>query len=132
MAVKAGQTLYCVLELFTNVNNFPLFGPLVNLEDATSTLALLVYDQLNFFSANGNLVSGVAGSTIAYAYDATWPGNPANPFFAFGGIYAPPVVSDKALSMSYAPAVLANWSGTAPTSVANALDRIAAKIGPIL
>jgi hypothetical protein len=31
----------------------------------------------------------------------------------------------------YTPSVLANWSGTAPTSVANALDRIAAKIGPI-
>jgi hypothetical protein len=31
----------------------------------------------------------------------------------------------------YTPAVLANWSGTAPTSVANALDRIAAKITPI-
>ncbi len=32
---------------------------------------------------------------------------------------------------SYAPAVIANWSGTAPTSVANALDRIAAHVGPI-
>jgi len=32
---------------------------------------------------------------------------------------------------SYVPAVVANWSGTAPSSVANALDRIAAKIGPI-
>lgn len=33
--------------------------------------------------------------------------------------------------VSYTPAVVANWNGTAPTSVANALDRIAAKIGPI-
>jgi hypothetical protein len=32
---------------------------------------------------------------------------------------------------AYPPAVLANWSGVAPTSVANALDRIAAKITPI-
>jgi hypothetical protein len=31
----------------------------------------------------------------------------------------------------YAPAVPANWSGTAPTTVQDALDRIAAKIGPI-
>jgi hypothetical protein len=32
---------------------------------------------------------------------------------------------------AYTPAVIANWSGTAPTSVANALDRIAAHTGPI-
>jgi hypothetical protein len=36
-----------------------------------------------------------------------------------------------AANVAYAPAVLANWSGVAPTSVANALDRIAAKITPI-
>jgi hypothetical protein len=34
-------------------------------------------------------------------------------------------------SIAYVPAVLANWNGTAPTSIANALDRIAAAIGPI-
>jgi hypothetical protein len=33
--------------------------------------------------------------------------------------------------LGYVPAVLADWSGTAPTSVQNALDRIAAKITPI-
>ena len=37
----------------------------------------------------------------------------------------------SATDVSYTPAVLADWSGTAPTSVANALDRIAAKITPI-
>lgn len=36
-----------------------------------------------------------------------------------------------AIRMTYTPAVLANWSGVAPTSIANALDRIAAKITPI-
>lgn len=41
------------------------------------------------------------------------------------------IMQDTSSLMSYTPAVLANWSGTAPTSVANALDRIAAKIGPI-
>lgn len=39
--------------------------------------------------------------------------------------------SSDAINEAYEPAVLANWSGTAPTNVANALDRIAAKIGPI-
>ena len=42
-----------------------------------------------------------------------------------------PVLDTPATSMAYAPAVVANWSGTAPTSVANALDRIAAALGPI-
>jgi len=37
----------------------------------------------------------------------------------------------QATNVTYAPALVGNWSGTAPTSVANALDRIAAKIGPI-
>lgn len=37
----------------------------------------------------------------------------------------------RANQVTYTAAVVANWSGTNPTSVANALDRIAAKIGPI-
>ena len=35
------------------------------------------------------------------------------------------------LSFDYTPAVLADWSGTAPTSLAEALDRIAAALTPI-
>jgi len=38
---------------------------------------------------------------------------------------------DDAARMNYTPTTVANWSGVAPTSVANALDRIAAKITPI-
>jgi hypothetical protein len=38
---------------------------------------------------------------------------------------------DDSQFVIYSPAVVANWSGTAPASVADALDRIAAKIGPI-
>lgn len=34
-------------------------------------------------------------------------------------------------SSTYVPAVPLNWNGTAPTTVAEALDRIAAAIGPI-
>jgi len=34
-------------------------------------------------------------------------------------------------NMEYTPTVMANWSGTAPASVTEALDRIAAVIGPI-
>lgn len=35
------------------------------------------------------------------------------------------------LSFDYTPANLADWSGTAPTSLADALDRIAAALTPI-
>jgi hypothetical protein len=42
-----------------------------------------------------------------------------------------PLPYDNSVNMSYVAATVANWSGTNPTSVANALDRIAAKIEPI-
>lgn len=42
------------------------------------------------------------------------------------------VINDSAANATrYTAAIVGNWSGTNPTSVANALDRIAAKIGPI-
>jgi len=41
------------------------------------------------------------------------------------------IQANDAVIESYTPAVLADWSGIPPTSVANALDRIAAKITPI-
>jgi hypothetical protein len=40
-------------------------------------------------------------------------------------------LANTAQNRAYTPAVLANWSGTAPTSIKNALDRIAAALGPI-
>jgi hypothetical protein len=39
--------------------------------------------------------------------------------------------SDKAGLVGYAPAVPADWSNSSPVSVAEALDRIAAALGPI-
>lgn len=33
--------------------------------------------------------------------------------------------------VAYTPAVAANWTGTPPTTIAAALDRIAAALGPI-
>jgi hypothetical protein len=35
------------------------------------------------------------------------------------------------VGLSYTPAAVMNWNGSAPTSVQNALDRVAAQIGPI-
>ncbi len=41
------------------------------------------------------------------------------------------LLTADALTETYTPAIVANWNNVAPTSVANALDRIAAKITPI-
>lgn len=41
------------------------------------------------------------------------------------------VDDDLVEATEYEPAVLADWSGTAPSSLQNALDRIAAALGPI-
>jgi hypothetical protein len=38
---------------------------------------------------------------------------------------------DDARGVRYVASSLPNWSGSNPTSVANALDRIAAHVGPI-
>ena len=35
------------------------------------------------------------------------------------------------ITTAYTPGTVANWNGTAPTSIANALDRLAAHLGPI-
>ena len=51
------------------------------------------------------------------------PGYTGNPLFA--------VNSCQAFNLLYTPAAVGDWSGTPPTDVANALDRIAAAIGPI-
>jgi hypothetical protein len=47
-----------------------------------------------------------------------------------GGAPVPQLLS-AANGLGYIPASLPNWSGVAPTSTANALDRIAAHVGPI-
>ena len=76
---------------------------------------------------------GVAGAVsldgAQTSYEATADGIPATVNLTSG---APaPVLDTQARAIGYVPSNLANWSGVAPTSVANALDRIAAKITPI-
>jgi hypothetical protein len=78
-------------------------------------------------SANGTAFGSEVGGQLIYAFDAS----SEPPAFTFAlGTYIPRQ-TDQAIAIGYSPATLANWSGTAPTSVANALDRIAAKITPI-
>jgi len=120
MRVAAGQTLFVTIEGFIELNNAGPFGAFIDLIDATSTLALLVFDGV--FFVTGNIVAGVAGSTVSYLYDATWPGDPANPGFL--GAYNPPLRIDIAASMVYSPNP-AKWAGAPPTNPQAAIDRMA-------
>lgn len=55
----------------------------------------------------------------------------ANVTYAGGATSAQLVLANDSFGLAYTPAVLADWSGVAPASVKEALDRIAAKITPI-
>lgn len=58
--------------------------------------------------------------------------NTTNIIYAGGATSAQVTLINDSLGLKYTPNNLINWSGTAPTSVSNALDRIATQIGPIL
>jgi len=103
--------------------------------DATAGVALSVdatAGQAATVLASGNLGTGAVGLTLSGALSA-FTGSvtdiPSSVTRAAGA--PPPVLKSAASGLAYTPAVLANWSGTTPASVADALDRIAAKIGPI-
>ena len=74
--------------------------------------------------------TGGAGAILQIHYDASVPVSQVSPQPDWAGLVLPAAI-DNAGGVAYAPSVLANWSGVAPSSTANALDRIAAKIGPI-
>lgn len=74
----------------------------------------------------GNLSLNGAGSQVS----ATVSSLPLNSQVSnVGGTI---VLLSDAYSLAYNPAVPANWNNNNPTTVQNALDRIAAQIGPIL
>lgn len=99
---------------------------------------LITVDATSFLITDIN--SGVAGNS--------WGGNSGSPAFVSvtaGGSFALELATgdifwaaDQALGPTlvnrgddYESAVVANWSGTEPLNVKNALDRIAAALGPI-
>lgn len=94
---------------------------------AGSTLLLGI--GLNFFGGVTftDTISGPVGTTLDLSCDSTLvPPTLAN----FFGTYITSLES-KAAATSYTAASAANWNGSPPATVAEALDRIAAKIGPI-
>lgn len=81
--------------------------------------------------ATNAIQSQSTASVLAVSYDSATPAGYVRSNITLTGGTITETPLSTALGSTYAPAVLANWSGTTPTSVANALDRIAAKITPI-
>jgi hypothetical protein len=107
-------------------NPTPGSGPLIDLSAPGAQAVIFIVTGSGF--TTDNTVTGVAGTTAIFQFDASLGNFPTNP--GFTGT-TQKFVLDDALFMSYTPAVLANWNGLAPTSTANALDRLAAKVGPV-
>ncbi len=79
-------------------------------------------------SSDAAAISGPAGASLSVAIQSasatfTPPVGPT--------LTGPPSVLDASLQVNYTAAVAADWGGTSPTNVAEALDRIAALVGPI-
>jgi hypothetical protein len=115
-----------------------------------------VYCNTNFSLTKGGtavgvvaLVSSKVNSSAAITFPAGWTVIAYNTFIRgnvtnngtfsqrgswIGGTFTNAgtwTCENKSTMVGYTPAILANWSNVTPTSVANALDRIAAAIGPI-
>ena len=95
--------------------------------DATSTLAVVVA-----FGAGGNSWGGPAGSP---SFVTVAPGGTFTIQMGTGDVYWAADNPSGATAVSrkddYEEAVPADWSGSPPLNVKNALDRIAAAVGPI-
>jgi hypothetical protein len=99
-------------------------GPLFTI-DATSGIDLDMFDQSILTSIG---VFGITpGGTVAVKIEAETSIDPSYAFVA--GLTV--TLKAKAEQVAYTPADLAKWSGVTPATVAVALDRIAAMIGPI-
>jgi hypothetical protein len=100
----------------------------LNMTIAASILLMSVFD-------GGSLgVSTLAGvAAVATQLAITSPAASASQIQAGlpGGVFTAVNRLSVSPQIAYTPAVLADWNGVAPTDLANALDRIAAKITPI-
>ena len=128
IAIAAGQTAFITLADAINVNSFPAFGELISL-GAASSLVLFVYEGLNFFNGPGKLISGPVGSTLIYAVDASWIGNPANPNF-LGATTT--LLLDTAPNVAFTAAVPAQWAPPPPANASDAINRLAAAVSGLL
>jgi hypothetical protein len=125
-AVRVSPGSAFILALVLGSTFTPNPSAAIELTDPSSTGIIASFTGGKF--TGNNVVVGPVGSTLIIAYDAGVDALPTNPGFL--GTVVPNEV-DSASFMKYSPSNLANWSGTAPSSVADALDRIAAHVGPI-
>jgi hypothetical protein len=88
----------------------------------------LTIGSLFFPSPFDDTISGPASTALGIQLDSTLP--PSFPLPAFLGPLTFTQIA-AAPGVAYTPASVPNWNGTAPATVQEALDRIAAKIGPI-
>jgi hypothetical protein len=79
-------------------------------------------------AAGGSVVGPLLVTGANASYTSTADGFPSG-FVVAGG--ASVTLGTTGDGIQYDPTNLANWSGVGPSSIGNALDRIAAKIGPI-
>lgn len=124
-------TIGAGVTLFLGILPFGLVGddvnPTFNLTNATAVLSAVGVGSNSDDQLGQHSCEGVAGSTVNFAHDAeTFARN-----ITVAGQIFNETKNDTAGEMAYTAAVVGNWSGTNPSSVANALDRIAAKITPI-
>jgi hypothetical protein len=91
---------------------------------ANATGRFFVQDAAQHFEflVTGNEIGGVETSTVAWEADGSTPPL-ASALFSGANQYDP---SDSAPNILYTPAVPGNWAGTAPKTIQQALDRIAA------
>ena len=91
----------------------------------TATAPFLIAAILVTSQTNGGLTLTGAGVTFRGTAGAVPPA------VTLAGGAAAPVLLSSANGLGYIATTVGDWSGTNPTSVRNALDRIAAKITPI-
>lgn len=93
-------------------------------------------------STNVHLMTNAARITVGTSITLNGPGanlyvstnsvsNLTPIVYAGGATSAQVLLLDNAIGLAYTPTNLVDWSGITPTSVSDALDRIAAKITPI-
>lgn len=128
--VGAGQV---VSAQFTGGTDFSTAGGLnavsiYYLTAASSVFVSAGFDIASPLVANDNLCGGVASSRWFHTGDSGWTFPSITT--TFHGVFTPSLV-DSAQGTIYTPTSNANWNNSAPATVQAALDRIAAKIGPI-
>jgi hypothetical protein len=94
-------------------------GPLVDMPAAGAQAVL--YSVTGGGYTGDNVVTGIAGTSAIFQYDASIGAVPTNPGFAGSTTN---FALDEAPFVEYAPAVPANWA-VPPTQVAQALDELA-------